>query len=246
MKVMSWFGLLIALCSSLAQAAPGEWPIGRHDSARTGIAELPSTFPTVPAPTWRHYVGGNMAQYVVSDVDGDEAEELYYLSGGVLYHKTPDNELLWSRPLPSDTLYGPSDLDGDGELELVVTQSSPVRIFIISVVDGTILWAFKDSTEIGTLGALRITDLNLDGTEDLLIEECHCCTYNSGKPGFAVDFADGFQAPRRLYNIGTDCGSTADLFANVDGTGKQYIEIGYNAVRATDTVTGAQKYLLAT
>lgn len=246
MKVLSWFGLLIALCSGLAQAAPGEWPIGRHDSARTGIAELPSTFPTVPAPTWRHYVGGNMAQYVVSDVDGDDAEELYYLSGGVLYHKTPDNELLWSRPLPSDTLYGTSDLDGDGEQELVVTQSSPVRIFIISVVDGSILWAFKDSTEIGTLGALRITDLNLDGTEDLLIEECHCCTYNSGKPGFAVDFADGFQAPRRLYNVGTDCGSTADLFANVDGTGKQYIEIGYNAVRATDTVTGAQKYLLAT
>ena len=85
-----------------------------------------------------------------------------------------------------------------------------------------------------------------DGVQDLLIEECHCCTYNSGKPGFAVEFSDGFQAPRRLYNIGSDCGSSADVFANVDGSGKQYIEIGYNAVRATDTVSGTQKYFLST
>lgn len=227
-------------------AAPGEWPIGRHDSARTGVAELPSLFSAAPTPTWRHYVGGNMNQFVMSDVDGDGSDELFYLSGGVLYHKTPDNTLLWSRPVPADALYGPVDLNGDGLKELVVTRGSPVRILVISVADGSVLWSFKDSTEIGAIGALRLRDLNLDGVDDMLIEECHCCTYNSGKPGFALSFKTGFSAPTRLYNIGSDCGSTGDIFARLDGVGQQYFEIGYNAIKATDTVTGAIKSQLTT
>lgn len=237
---------LLPSASSTLHAAPGEWPIGRHDSARTGLAELPSSFTNTPTPTWRHYVGGSMSQYVMSDVDGDLNDELFYLSGGVVYHKTPDNVLLWSRPLPASALYGPMDLNGDGVQEILAVQSTPVRIFVLSTLDGTTLWSFRDSAEIGTIGAIHIRDLNLDGIEDLMVEECHCCTYNSGRPGFAMSFQNGFGAPIRLYNIGSDCGSTGDLFARLDGTGQQYLEIGYNAVKVTDTVTGAVKTQLAT
>ncbi len=237
-----------ALCVTDARPAlgePGEWPVARHDSARSGMADLPSSFPTAPEPTWRHYVGGSMAQYVMEDVDGDGREDLFYLVGGVLYHKSPDNEVYWSRQLPASSLYGPMDLDGDGVMELLAVQPTPVRLNVVSVVDGSVLWSFNDSSEIGTVGAIRIRDLDLDGIQDLLVEECHCCTYNSHKPGFAMSFASGFDAPVRLYDIGSDCGSSADLFADVDGTGQQYWEIGYTTIRGTDTVTGEVKYTLS-
>ncbi len=246
----TWYSSCLAVvlaCGFLApgvQAEPGEWPVARHDSARSGMADYPSNFPTAPEPTWRQYVGGSMSQYVMEDVDGDGLEELFYLVGGVLYHKSPDNDIFWSRRLPASSLYGPMDLDGDGEMELLAVQSTPVRLNIVSVTDGSVLWSFNDSSEIGTVGAIRIRDLDLDGIQDLLVEECHCCTYNSYKPGFAMRFAAGFDAPERLYNIGANCGSYADLFADVDGTGQQYWEIGYTSIMGTDTVTGAVKYNL--
>src|SRR5688572_8573497 len=64
-------------------AARADWPIRRHDAARTAHADRASELAVeTPAIVWRYYLGGSVGvgNVVALDVDGDGLREMAFLS----------------------------------------------------------------------------------------------------------------------------------------------------------------------
>src|SRR5690606_21448917 len=122
-------------------------------------------------------------------------------------HRPDSGDLVWESPnLEIEVIVGLVDLDGVGGPELVVRSSR--QVFVLSPTTGALLWA-EPIGEMGTIGAVRVSDLDGDGLDDILIEECGCCSVGSGHGGFAYSFAGprGLGDPTLLWKLPTiGCG----------------------------------------
>lgn len=201
-------------------SARADWPMQRHDAARTGTASGTGNL-TAPAPYFRHYLGGSLfdSHMVTFDVDMDGAEDVIMITGGRAVARTVGDDDLWSSPPRGfSRMPGLADLNGDGSPELVVATSS--QVFALDPRTGAELWR-EPPGEMGTVGGVRLADFDDDGATDLLIAECGCCGVNSGYPGAVYTFADGFAAARHLFELpSVYCGfSRAITVVNIDGAG---------------------------
>ncbi len=188
---------LVAL--ALAGSAQADWPSARHDARRTAATNGTCDI-TQPSPYWKYFHGGAIGttQALALDVDGDGKAEAILASGDGIAAKHPDDgDTVWhNADVSFGEIDGLADLDGDKTAELVVHSNS--RAFVLRVKDGTTLWA-EPPSEMGTLSALRIGDLSGDGIPDLMTYECSCCSVNSGKSPFVYSFAQGYGAPKLLW-----------------------------------------------
>ena len=77
---------------------------------------------------------------------------------------------------------------------------STTRAFAFDLANGTLRWAEMPG-ELGTLGAVRVADLDEDRASEILVIECACCQINNGETGYAYSFSGGFAAPARLWRF---------------------------------------------
>ncbi len=234
----SLMALLVLLV--LGGPARADWPMPRHDPQRTGLATGQSNLQT-PGAYWRYYLGGQLDSTGARllDIDGDGHDELLLIRGGRLVALRSNATEVWeSAPLALIGMEAIADLDGDGKNEAIVYSNA--RTFVVDLKTGSTLWA-EDPTDLGTLGAVRVIDVNGDGHADVVVQECGCCKLTSGNPGFAYSFAGGFAAAVRLYTLPRAyCGGTNSLTI-FDGVGDGQLEtlsVGGREIEVLDAKTG--------
>lgn len=223
--------VLVALCTSGMEPARADWPLPRGDRARSGATRGQGNL-VAPVPYWRYYLGGAIGprQARVLDLDREDRSdgrgELVFVAGGKLLARDRDDNARWETPvLGIDGIVAADDLNGDGQLELVARTGD--RVIIVSAASGQVLWA-EPGDDLGTLGDVRVGDLDADGVSDLLVQECGCCRVNNGATGFAYGFARGFDAAERLWTLPSVlCGGTLSMaIADVDGDGRVEVILG--------------------
>ena len=232
---------LIVATSFLAQSASADWPMARHDAQRTGAATGTSNL-SQPVPYWRAYLGGSVGPRgaMAVDVDGDGKAEIVFAGGGRLFARKAGNTELWQTPLINiDTLDAALDVNGDGSLDILGHSSN--QEYVISAKDGHVEWA-EPIGDMGTIGDVRIADLNGDGLADVYIQECGCCAVKSGKTGFAYSFGSGFGTTTPLWTApAIACGGHAVMtVADVDGDSHPELTLGSTTkISVLNGMTGA-------
>ena len=214
---------LVVVIGGLGRPALGDWPVSRHDPARTAYATGASTI-TQPTRYWQAYAGGTLSSstHLALDIDGDGVVEIVYLAGGKAIAKHADDRVVWeSTPLDFTRIEAVADVDGDGLLELVV--SSGRNVFVLAGGSGKVLWKNPDG-EVGNVGGVRLADLDGDHHPEIVIDDCACCGVSAtvSPAGGAYHFGVGnLGAPTKLYAPLTrsHCGSQALTMGDFDGDG---------------------------
>ncbi len=199
--------------------------MARHDVRRTGAAAGTSNLRT-PGAYWRSFLGGQvgLAQAAPLEIMGQRA--IAFVSAGSLQASDLDGTRLWSTGnLALSVIEGIADLDGDGGLEVVARSSS--QVFAFSAATGELRWA-EDEGEMGTIGGVRVADVDGNGLADIVVQECMCCQLRSGETGFVYGFAQGFAAPARLWRLPDAycAGSRSMIVDDFDGDGNPDLTIG--------------------
>lgn len=213
--------------------------MARHDPHRTGLAKGTSDIKK-PVPYWRRYLGGQVtaSQLIAADANGNGDIEFIHVRAGRVVAKLANDELVWQTALLDvKALVGIDDLNDDGSLDIVAYASD--RVHVIDGVSGAVLWSEPEG-EMGTVGAVRVADLDGDGVSDLIIEECGCCGKNSGKTGFAYSFSKGFSSPTVLWTLPEIyCGSYRSLTVLAQPNGAPIVlHATYTTVSALDGASG--------
>ncbi|MBK9072030.1 MAG: VCBS repeat-containing protein [Myxococcales bacterium] len=196
----SWPSLaMMALLVFGTRIANADWPMARHDAARTGAANGVSNI-TSPAPYWRQFLGGRVgSQQLLTafepgplDGNGDATDDVvvaYVVAAGRLVKFDASGDVSWrSANLELTNVIAIADFDGNGDVQVAVASSA--QVYLLRPGNGTVLWA-EPFGEMGTIGAVRAADFNGDGSTELWIQECYCCGLNSGNTGYIYDFASG-------------------------------------------------------
>ncbi|MEZ4398583.1 MAG: VCBS repeat-containing protein [Kofleriaceae bacterium] len=234
---VSRFSLLATVVIAAAPAARADWPAAHHDARRTGQASSPANL-TTPAPYWRHYLGGVFDPTMAMPVGTDDVA---YIGAGRLQVLSAQGVPRWrSENLGLVKLVALADLDGDGTDELIVRSSS--QVFVFDPTTGARLWD-EPAGEMGTIGDVRVTDLDGRGGLELAIQECYCCQIqNLTTPGIIYRFDSGWATPTRVWTLPSSAcaGSRQMQFADVTGdAAPDFVLSTHTEIKLLDGRTGA-------
>lgn len=232
---------LVGLFVLVPGAAFADWPMVRHDAKRTasatGTADL-----SKPTPFFRAFLGGRLTGLGMMRIGDapDGKAQVALVAGGRLLAKKADGSVSWqTTSLGLGALGGVDDFDGDGVLDVVAYSDD--RAYIFNARTGALEWAEAEG-EMGTLGGIRIGDVDGDKKPELIVQECGCCGVNSGKTGFAYTFAAGFAAAKQLWSLpSVGCGGYQALtLFDADNDGTLEVTLATpNTMQIVDGKTGA-------
>lgn len=234
---------LVTWATLMPFVATADWPMPRGNARRTAVAHGKSNLVS-PVPYWRHFLGGAItAEGAISlDVDGDgESEIVLVVQGAVQANEVGDNIPIWSVPsLNSQWIIGATDLDGDGDDDLLVRSTS--QVFVLDPTDGAILWE-EPVGQMGTIGGVRVADLTGDGLDDVFIQECACCSINSGNTGVVYSFAGDVSNPDLRWTLpDVSCGGGRSMtVAKIVGGSNSHVILGSGSqLRVLDGSNGTE------
>lgn len=230
---------------ALTGAASADWPMARHDAQRTGTTTGTSDI-SKPSIALRAYLGGKLNGDSLRTIDNaDGTYDTLILASGRLARTSLDGLVRWRTPsLALEALIGVADLDGDGKSEVIARTRD--RVVAFDAASGTQSW-IEPAGEMGTIGTVRIADVDGDKRADLIIQECGCCGVSSGKAGFVYSFATGFASAKTLWTLpAAACGgSGSTLVADLDGDGTLEVTNG-NAAGRISVLKGSTGDIRAT
>jgi hypothetical protein len=232
-------GTCLVTCLAMSPRTAGaDWPIARHDVARTGAAVGSSNLQT-PAAYWRFYLGGALGLSQAIPLADAGSPGLAFVVGGRVVVRRVDDVPRWSSDnLAITELVGIADLDGDGRREVVARSMD--QVFVFDAATGAQAWA-EPKGEMGTIGAVRIIDLDGAGPPELVIQECGCCGVRSGETGFVYSFTGRLRDPvRRWRSPFVYCGGNRGMVAaDFDGDGAPELTLqNADGISILDGATG--------
>jgi hypothetical protein len=240
----------LAFTLPISGDAHADWPMNRHDRARTaattGVSDLAK-----PVVAWRRYLGGALGadELVAEDVNKDGSVDLLLVSGGKLIAKRPNDAILWETPpLGLDAIRATADFNGDGILD-IVASGSPGFVGIFSGRDGALQFRVDRATFGSTVGAVRVARLNGDALPDLYVADAACGSVGQTGEAAAYSFATGFgggtdDGSRRLWRLEKGrqyvCGIN-DVVADLNNDGKaEIVAFASTQMYLYDGATGAR------
>ncbi len=216
--------------------------MARHDGKRSGAATGTSNIQT-PVVAWSAYLGGGLAppQLLAGSINGQNA--FIRASGGSVAAVLPDGTVLWTvLTHGSPTLVGIVDLAGDGRQEVIAFTSTDT--WAIDLATGKVSW-IQPPGEMGTIGTVRVADMNGDGHPDLVIGEARGSDGAKLQTGYIYSFGSGFSAPVRApLPYPNAAAGPENTPANMDGTGGN--ELVLRGIPGTLAVVDSTGNLLAT
>lgn len=187
---------LVAASIHAGEARADTWPIGRHDASRTGAssAVVPIDDPYV---TWQAYMGGHPTAYTLAFDQNNGSTFLASVGGRFMLKDAMTQATLWkSDMLGVGDVEGMADLNGDGQLEMIVR--SETRAYVLDQQTGAVLWGSAPDA-FRTPAAVRVTDLDGDKLPDVYVDECTTCAKQGLMSAGAYSFANGFSLPKMLW-----------------------------------------------
>ena len=181
--------------------------------------------------SWRFFIGGSLAAQIVivPSLDDAAAPEIIMVAANRVVRKRIDDVLVWeSKGFSVTRLVGLFDLDKDGVGELVALgrlASGDAAAFILSSVDGSLLW----NSAPGDVGQLRdtarVVDMTGDGFLDLYLADAG--TNLPGSIPYGVHlytFAEGIPSGQKAWSMSKSPGrdyfvSLMDAVGDLDGDG---------------------------
>ena len=211
-----------------------------RDGARTGVAELPQA-----QVSWRHRLGGPLAQTALWSVDDPIVPRLALVNGGRVSLKRWDDTLRWNGELFGLTKFiGDIDIDGDGEKDLLLASGGRNVSNVLGYTpEGIAAFTAEPGIITQVAGGARMADLDGDGIAELYITSTGrgpnddiavVYRFPGGAPGSA-EVAYTINSLDRDYS-----GGFSDVIAELDGTpGREILALGHRSVYVHDAATGA-------
>ncbi len=212
---------LVAASLHAKTAQADTWPIGRHDAARTGAssAVVPIEQPYV---TWRAYMGGRPTAQTVQFGIQNQSTLVAAVGGRFIVKDAMTQATSWkSEMLGVGDVEAIADLDGDGNLEIIVRAET--RAHVLDGKTGAVLWSSAPEA-FRTPAAVRVVDLDGNGLADVYVDECTTCAKQGTQSAGAYSFAAGFSQPITLWEravnaVPASLNSGSDAIVDLDEDG---------------------------
>ncbi len=222
--------------SASALAIGGDtWATLSHDSLRSARSTGTGAI-LQPQVAWKYESGGSLNddQIAFADVNSDTVTDMVYVSGGRIVARTATGQQLWSSKIfGAQRVVGLYDLDNAPPAEVIATGDSPAGVYVLSSVDGAVLWHAPTSNTSFDVFAAPVTT---GGFRLLLAEQLGPLT--------AYSFASGLQNPSAnlAWSSASAPWSVDMLTADVDGDKKPDLVRGADrGFVVYDLLTGAVK-----
>ena len=221
----------VALSGASRPAFAGDWPVARHDAARTGAS--PGACPIEkPLVAWRAFMGGRPTSRTSRFGLGNPEMLVAAVGGRFVAKSAVTQATLWkSEILGVGAVDDIADLDGDGAPEVVARTET--RVYVLDGQTGVVRFASPEGP-FRTPAAARVVDLDGDGLFDLYIDECTACAKPGDMAAGAYSFAAGLASPKALFLRPANVGPPpvhvgTDGIVDLDGDGLPEIVLTSNA-----------------
>ncbi len=201
-----------------ANASADSWLVSRHDAGRTGASSGAVSLAS-PSIKWRAYVGGRPTSDNVRFGLADSSLLVASVGGRFVAKDVVTQGVVWTSDLlGAGTVAAIADLDGDGNLEVVIQTATHAHV--LNGATGALLWSSSEDA-IALMGAVRVRDVDGDGLPDVYLDNAI-----GAKPGTelaaAYSFAGGaatkvWSLPTTLTPQPRNSGTDAIFDLNDDG-----------------------------
>lgn len=217
----------------------GDWPLWRRDLRNTAISPLVGTMKTAPGVAWSHIVGREAPGVQLVDLDGDQCEELLVSESGAMAAHRQNGSLLWRQRFDNVRVWNCTDIDADGERELIVNVGNPQVLHILSARDGRVRFRFDELAKPG-IGGIRLVKFQPDDND------LHAIVWSNLKEiGYCLSFRDGVERPviEWTFDWKRTFFAPCTALADMDRDGRlDLVVVTYNTVFIYDTRNGQPKH----